>query len=348
MSNDYFYEIFDYLDGIDIYTGFSNLNYRFQRLLNSSSILFKIKLHAPSAKLYIHFNEHIELLNRHQIFSLDLRFPLTRNHFFSSFTIDSSLDRLQSLTLNYLNPDLLMSLLVNLPNLPRLSSLNINMQNVLIDLTNIYRIILTIPMLKYYRFSTDSLDSPISLPTSTNEQLTTIEYLVIDHSCSFNELATIISYIPKLNRLYFIDIHKNMSNIESSLSITLLNLTHISIELVYLTFDKFESFIRKIESKVKVLHLIIYYDDVTYLNGHRWEQLILQSLPQLEEFCLKYSEYREYRNYEDESLPYLGEANQFTSSFWMTRQWIFETEIDIERIMYLVRPYRYIDKVFLD
>jgi hypothetical protein len=241
-----------------------------------------------------------------------------------------------------------MSLLVNLPNLPRLSSLNINMQNVLIDLTNIYRIILTIPMLKYYRFSTDSLDSPISLPTSTNEQLTTIEYLVIDHSCSFNELATIISYIPKLNRLYFIDIHKNMSNIESSLSITLLNLTHISIELVYLTFDKFESFIRKIESKVKVLHLIIYYDDVTYLNGHRWEQLILQSLPQLEEFCLKYSEYREYRNYEDESLPYLGEANQFTSSFWMTRQWIFETEIDIERIMYLVRPYRYIDKVFLD
>jgi hypothetical protein len=222
------------------------------------------------------------------------------------------------------------------------------MSNVLIDLTTIYRIILTIPMLKYYRFSIQSLDSPISLPTSANEQLTAIEYLVIEHPCSFNELATIISYIPKLSRLYFIDRHKNISNFGSSLSITLLNLTHISIKVYYLTFDEFESFIRKIESKVKVLHLIIYYDDVTYLNGHRWEQLILQSLPQLEEFCLKYYEYREYRNYGDESLPHLGEPNQFTSSFWMARQWIFEIEIDIERIMYLVRPYRYIGNMFLD
>jgi hypothetical protein len=99
---------------------------------------------------------------------------------------------------------------------------------------------------------------------------------------------------------------------------------------------------------VKVLHLIIYYDDVTYLNGHRWEQLILQSLPQLEEFYLKYHEYREYHNYEDESLQYLGEPNQFTSSFWMARQWIFETEIDIFNIIYSVRPYRYINKMFLD
>ncbi|CAF3058682.1 unnamed protein product [Rotaria sp. Silwood2] len=45
LSNDLFYEIFDYLDGIDIFQAFSNLNYRFQELLNSSSILFKIKFH---------------------------------------------------------------------------------------------------------------------------------------------------------------------------------------------------------------------------------------------------------------------------------------------------------------
>jgi hypothetical protein len=132
------------------------------------------------------------------------------------------------------------------------------------------------------------------------------------------------------------------------ISSTLSNSTHISIKVYYLTFDEFESFIRKFECKVKVLHLIINCEDVTYLNAHRWEQLILQSLPQLEEFYLKYYEYLECRNYEDESLQYLGEPNQFTSSFWMARQWIFETEIDIFNIIYSVRPYRYINKMFLD
>jgi hypothetical protein len=92
-------------------------------------------------------------------------------------------------------------------------------------------------MLKYYRFSIKSLDSPISLPTSTSEQLTTIEYLVIDHPCTFNEFATIISYALKFSRLYFMDINENNSNIGIRLPITLSNLTHIAIKVYYLTFD---------------------------------------------------------------------------------------------------------------
>ncbi len=44
-----------------------------------------------------------------------------------------------------MDPDLVMSVLVKLRNLPRLSSLNIDMLNVLSDLTDIYRIVLTIP-----------------------------------------------------------------------------------------------------------------------------------------------------------------------------------------------------------
>ncbi|CAF3460132.1 unnamed protein product, partial [Rotaria sp. Silwood2] len=42
FSNEFFYEIFDYLYGDDIYKAFSNLNDRFQQLLNSSAVLFKI------------------------------------------------------------------------------------------------------------------------------------------------------------------------------------------------------------------------------------------------------------------------------------------------------------------
>jgi hypothetical protein len=54
LSNEFFYEIFDYLDGCDIYEGFSNLNSRFQRLFNSSSLLFKIKFdHLASEEIII-------------------------------------------------------------------------------------------------------------------------------------------------------------------------------------------------------------------------------------------------------------------------------------------------------
>jgi hypothetical protein len=42
LSNELFYEIFDYLDGIHIYQALSNLNHHFQQLLNSSFLLFKI------------------------------------------------------------------------------------------------------------------------------------------------------------------------------------------------------------------------------------------------------------------------------------------------------------------
>ena len=44
----------------------------------------------------------------------------------------------------------------------------------------------------------------ISLPIATNEQFSTIEYLIIDHPCTFNELFSIISYTPQLHRLNFI------------------------------------------------------------------------------------------------------------------------------------------------
>ncbi|CAF1040311.1 unnamed protein product [Adineta steineri] len=44
LSNEFFSEIFDYINGCDIYRAFSNVNYRFEQLLNSSHILFKIKI----------------------------------------------------------------------------------------------------------------------------------------------------------------------------------------------------------------------------------------------------------------------------------------------------------------
>jgi hypothetical protein len=151
------------------------------------------------------------LLNRHQIFSLDLYLPLKTNHFFSSFFVDSSFYRLESLLLNRLDPDLLMSVLLKLPSLPRLFSLTIDMLNVLNDLADIYQIFFTLPILKYYKFSIGNIDLSISLPISTNKQYSTIEHLVIDHSCTFSQLFSILSYTPQLCHLNFMNMDINDS-----------------------------------------------------------------------------------------------------------------------------------------
>jgi hypothetical protein len=122
-------------------------------------------------------------------------------------------------------------------------------------------------------------------------------------------------------------------------TIILANLTYISIHLYNIRFNRFELFIQKMPSTLKVLCVITQVQDITYLYGYRWEELIQEYLPQLENFSLKYIEYID----EDFVFPvYLEELNQFTSSFWIERQWIFETEIDYEHILYSIRSYKYV------
>ncbi len=336
LANELFYELFDYLDGCDIYQAFSNLNYRFQQLLNSSSLLFKIKLYLPSNELYENTYKQIILLNKHKIFSFCLYIPLKNDHFYSSFSIDSSLYRLESLFLKDLDPELLMSDLVKLPSLPRLSSLFIGMSTVVNDLSDIYRIVLILPMLKYYHYQclTGSLNLSMSLPLASNQRFSPIESLVIDHYCSFEEFSDIISYTPQLRRLTAT--HGVYDDLNTE--ITLSNLTHLSLRAYDLTFDEFEIFISKIYSKLKVLDLSALSNDIVYLDAARWEQLILKYCPKLEKFYLKY--YEDF-DYENESSVDLGEPNQFTSAFWIERQWVFETKSEFYEIIYSVRPYKY-------
>jgi hypothetical protein len=61
---------------------------------------------------------------------------------------------------------------------------------------------------------------------------------------------------------------------------------------------------------LKVLNFITRSEDITYLDAAKWEQLILQDLPRLKEFEF--------------------ESHQFTSAFWLERQWIYEVKINDE------------------
>ncbi|CAF1443219.1 unnamed protein product [Rotaria sordida] len=338
LPMEFFYELFDYLDGYAIYKAFSNLNYRFQQLLNSPSLLFKIQIHHSKYKEG-HRNNYKQFLrmNMHKIFSIKVCLSMQNDIFFLWFTIKSSLSCLESLRIYDIEPIRLISLLINLASLPRLFSLSIKTCNSYKSLNDIYRLIFTLPTLKWFRFIFHRKNSFFSLPMAINNQRSTIEYLSIRHRCTLHELYTIISYTPQLRRLNLRHKLEIDSNIRTILPITLSNLTDFSIYIHHIKFDEFEIFIRKICSKLKILRVNIQSRDITFLNAYRWEKLILQFLPQLEEFYLRYYE----RVGSVYKYPIYNEgSNQFISSFWIERQWIFEAEINSESIIYLIRPYR--------
>jgi len=170
LSNECFYEIFDYLDGCQIYQAFSNLNYRFQQLLNSSSFLFKIKFdYSTSEEIFRNNYEQIMVHDRHQIYSIDL--CTMENEFLtlSLCLINSSCDRLESLVVVGIESDILHLLLTHYTCLPRLFSLNINTQYsyTLDELSDIYRSIFALPKLKSFELATDPYDeSQLTLPLS--------------------------------------------------------------------------------------------------------------------------------------------------------------------------------------
>ncbi|CAF5133872.1 unnamed protein product, partial [Rotaria sp. Silwood1] len=112
FSNEVFNEIFEYLDGCEIYKAFSNLNYRFQQLLYSSSLLYKINLHrTTSNELYLNIYKQLLLNHKHQILAFHIWSPLQKSEFFSSFSIDASFNRLESIVINELPSAILISLL---------------------------------------------------------------------------------------------------------------------------------------------------------------------------------------------------------------------------------------------
>ncbi|CAF0948368.1 unnamed protein product [Adineta steineri] len=79
-------------------------------------------------------------INPHQIFSLNLSSEFYIDKFLSSFNIDSSFDRLQSIYLENIQPNTLLILLKNCIHLLRLMPFD-----QLIDLCQIYFLIFTLP-----------------------------------------------------------------------------------------------------------------------------------------------------------------------------------------------------------
>ncbi|CAF5022691.1 unnamed protein product [Rotaria sp. Silwood1] len=112
LSTEIFYEIFDYLDGYEIYQAFSNLNHHFQQIINSSSLLLKFKIDSPSDQSFMNIYKQLTLINKRQILSFNIELTYKSSELFTSYFIDSSLDHLESLVLIEFETTILISLLM--------------------------------------------------------------------------------------------------------------------------------------------------------------------------------------------------------------------------------------------
>ncbi|CAF0872435.1 unnamed protein product [Rotaria sordida] len=324
LSNELFYEIFDYLDGYEIYKAFSNLNSRFQVLLISSCLRLKIDLRSLSEPLQQNSAIGIINTNKHQIISLNMT---NFDHYDSSltlFNIDSSFSRLESLVLDDMKSNQLIPLLVSLISLPRLFSLTIYYDDDLKDISNIYQLVFNLPMLNYYKLSFFSFESFIPLSIATSNQFSSIKYLVIDHCCTLDELINTISYTPQLCRLICQQLNESDDNIVKDSLKIIFSLTRISIARCYVVFDELETFLTNVSPQLEVLRIQT-FKDVNYLDADRWERIISHYLLHLNIFEFKYEELIDE---ELESTVYHERLNEFNSLFWIKRQWLFKIYID--------------------
>jgi hypothetical protein len=228
-----------------------------------------------------------------------------------------------------------MAILEELINFPRLYSLTIKELRSLTDLTDVYQLILALPTLTYYKISTMCCNASVSLPISTEPS--PLQYLIIYDPCHFEELSRILSYTPQLRHLDFTESRNIQATIKMIIPWISMHLTYLGIHVCCVTFDEFEIFLRQSCPNLKVLKFGTSSEEVAYMDGYRWERLIAQDLPQLEKFFLQY--YERIIN-KDQSNIHFGKTNPFLSSFWLKRQWMFETEISVEHFIYSVRPYK--------
>ena len=262
LPNETFYEIFDYFDSYEIYHSFSNLNHRFQQLINSSSLLLKIKFDwlLQMTETFPKNYEHIIHLNKSQIFSIYIWSSEYTYQILSLFDFDSSFTCLESIAFSLYEPELLTLLIPKLTCLPRLFSLTIDSASHQKDLGDIYQLIFKLPKIKYIKFTAAEFnDFYITdlLPTATDEQTSSVEHLIIDHECDLKDLFKIISYTPQLRRLKLSMLINKNKRIQDTKPMILSNLIHLSIYADEITFNEFKIFINQIKFKI-IIFVIVY------------------------------------------------------------------------------------------
>jgi hypothetical protein len=348
LSNEILYEIFEYLDTYFVHNIFSNFNLRFKYLLNYSSLPLKLNLAWTSKSIFEYYSQHIIIPNQTRIISLQIPNPLSIKLFLSSFSLHTAFNRLESLNFGTMNSDQIISLLTQLQSLPHLFSLSINIKKPENDINEIYQLIVTLPVLKYCKISSESDKSIFSesvLPRDKEQPGSSIEYLILNGHCRFDQLGAVLSYTPRLTHL---SCHSYLNGSYQIIDpVTTIKLRKLNIELRTVPFNLFKLFIGTISSRLEVLYISAQHDK-TYLDANQWQQLITCQMPHLRIFDFQFQS--ELCDTDIKSTEYDKLFEQFNAEFWLERKWFFTSQnrrgyYGLFKILYSICPYRY-KKIF--
>ncbi|CAF3217762.1 unnamed protein product [Rotaria sp. Silwood2] len=348
VSNELIYEIFEFLDYFHIYKAFFNLNVRFRNLLTNSSLPIKINISSISKSAYQQYYTDIIRTNAYRINSLRLSNLFIYGLASSPIQILSKFLQLERLILHNIQSEYLEESLLRLMSLPFLSSLTVTSLDNIKNKNVIYHQILRLPALKYCKFSLEGYSNDdIPLPSTTNDY-NPIEHLIINDEMYLDQLNCLASYAPQLRR-FSTQLRPEYWIQQTKISpLTLNHLTHVFLKMNNVSFNQFEQMVVDLFATIQFLRISVTNSaDMEYMNNKRWEQLILSHMPNLRIFDIRYEGYLSNiaanNNYK---LVLDSLINQFTSPFWIERQWFFALRYYQERssnwiIFYSTDPYTY-------
>ena len=320
LSNELFYEIFEYLDGCDLIQSFSQLNRRLENLIQYSSLPLAVTFTSKSRTKLEENCRNVIVPYKHRIRSLHLYDYSVIRNFFRTCTINDSFTCLESIVISDISLENTIAALFFFKSLPRLSSLTIKLYDGYgEDGSNIFKFALSLPTLKYLNISISLDESYIEIPMTINSKPSSIERMILNGNLKISDLIAIIQHAPKLKHISCDELVTNDDESTQDESPVLKELTYLSIKRFEADFDEFEYLMKRISSQLQILHLKV-LPFRSFLFENRWRQLINKHMPVLHKFhfdCFT-GEYDFDYDY-GHPVPELFKA--FTSSFWTDRNW---------------------------
>ncbi|CAF1160872.1 unnamed protein product [Adineta steineri] len=340
LSNELFYDVFNYLDVYDVYKAFYNLNIRLQSLLINTTLPLNINISSMSKSSFQNYHRHMIMPNKHRITSLSISNPFVVDLIFSPVRIASSFTRLEKLIFNNIKSKYLVNILHHCASLHNLTSLIIIPIDHVSNRNDLCATIFRLPKLKYCEMSLIDNNQSNSLTISANIA-SPVEHLVINNTLDLNELNALLTYVPQLRRLTCRSLWGNDSQYLKTFSDTSNNLTHVYFDTINIDFNQLEQIIRSLFKQLQVLHIST-DNDREYLDANRWEHLILSYMPYLRIFDFQYMGFVDN---DINQMTYDSIINQFSSLFWYDRKWFFKYQLDLKEYRNLLvfgstNPYR--------
>ncbi|CAF3696680.1 unnamed protein product [Rotaria sp. Silwood1] len=337
LPNEILIKCFGYLNAIDIFHSFDQLNSRFNKLIRI--IPLYLSFENVRKRIFDQFCKKI-LLNseiKNQIISLKLSNINTYGQidgFLSLFSL-TEFSNLQSLVLNRVKITNLEKLQSILPLISKLDSF------CLIDYN--YNLSSILPSGKLQLLAVSKFTHHF------NHILKTYSIINLTISkCSLNELYELFSYIPMLK---YLNIHNVWTYFEGYISKNntisnrrcAINLQKIIINNFQHEFQDFKIFV---EQTPNIKCLTICSNDKTMIDAYNWQTLITTSLSYLISFKFKFIYSRKDDGDDNNNNTIIDKFEQFQSNFWQD-QHFWNTEYVLDKNLAYVYTIPYISDTYM-